>query len=323
LNRHTRRRFLKDIAALGGAMAIGPWKAWAEEEPGPRALPDNNPTLPDMTIARLESPPTAETDIKSAATSLTEEAITAIGGMGRFVSKGDIVWVKPNMGWNRAPELAACTNPDVVATLVRLCLEAGAKTVKVGDNPCHEARQTYRSSGIEAAARAAGAEVVYLDSRRFKEVELGGHRLKKWELYPDIIESDLVINVPIVKHHSLSKATLCMKNYMGIIGGQRNAWHQALSDCLVDITTFMKPRLCVLDAVRILTAHGPQGGKVADVKLAGIVAAGTDIVALDTLGIELMDEAPQDNRMVRAAQEAGLGEIDYRNNLTLKELLVS
>jgi len=323
VHRQTRRRFLKEVAALGGAMAVGPWSVLAEEGSKPPSPSDADSAQADMAIARLESPATVDTDLKSAATRLTEHALEALGGMGRFVSKGDVVWVKPNMGWNRAPELAACTNPDVVATLVRLSLEAGAKTVRVGDNPCHEAKQTYRSSGIEEAARAAGAEIVYLDSRRFKEVGLLGKRLKKWELYPDIIESDLVINVPIVKHHSLCKATLCMKNYMGIIGGQRNAWHQALTECLIDITSFMKPRLCVLDAVRILTGHGPQGGKTSDVKLAGIIAAGTDIVALDAFGLELLERDPQDTRMVKAAHEAGLGEIDYRNNLSLKELLVS
>ena len=323
MDRQTRRRFLKQIAALGGAMAVNPWAALAEDESSPTTQDESESTIPDMAIARLETPPTPETDLKVAATKLTEQAIEAIGGMDRFVSKGDVVWVKPNIGWKRAPELAACTNPDVVATLARLCLEAGAKKVKVGDHPCNEPRQTYRASGIEAAAKAAGAEIIHLDPNRYRDVELGGQRLKKWPLYPEIIESDLVINVPVVKHHSLSKATLCMKNYMGIIGGQRNVWHQAMSACLIDITNYMKPRLCVLDAVRVLTDHGPQGGQLRDVELTGLVAAGTDIVAIDALGVEILGHEPKDVSMVAAAHKAGLGVMDYRNELTLKELLVS
>jgi uncharacterized protein (DUF362 family) len=304
-------------------MAVHPWTALAGDEPGSPAQTNGEPTIPDMTIARLETPPTPETDLKVAATKLTEQAIEALGGMSRFVSKGDVVWVKPNIGWKRAPELAACTNPDVVATLTRLCLDAGAKKVKVGDHPCNEPKPTYRVSGIEAAAKEAGAEIVHLDPNRYRDVKLGGQRLKTWALYPEVIESDLVINVPVVKHHSLSKATLCMKNYMGVIGGQRNAWHQALPACLIDITKYMKPRLCVLDAVRILTDHGPQGGQLRDVKLTGLVAAGTDIVALDSLGVEILGHEPEDVPMVAAAHKAELGVIDYRNELAVKELLVS
>jgi uncharacterized protein (DUF362 family) len=276
-----------------------------------------------MSIARWEQLPIPDDEIASAAVKLTEQALHALGGIDRFVSNGDVVWIKPNIGWNRAPELAAATNPDVVATIARLCLEAGAKTVKVGDNTCHEPKQCYRNTGIEEAARKAGAEVVRLDEKRFRTVKLGGERLDEWPLYPEIIESDLVINVPVVKHHGLSRATVCMKNYMGIIGGRRNAWHQALPQCLIDITRFMKPRICVLDAVRILTNHGPQGGNPADVKQTGIVAAGTDIVALDAFGAELLGHDPKEIQTVAKAHEAGLGEIDYRNNLAVKELTVS
>ena len=242
--------------------------------------------------------------------------------MGRFVKKGDVVWVKPNMAWDKAPEFAANTNPDVMATLVRLCLEAGAKKVKVGDRPTNPAQQSYPNSGIEAAAKAAGAEVVYLDDRRFKDVELKGKRLDKWPLYPDIIESDLVINVPIVKHHNLCKATLSMKNYMGVIGGERGMWHQDLTPCLLDITAYMKPRLTVLDAVRVLVNHGPTGGNLADVKRLDTIAAGTDIVALDAFGAELLGLKPEEFKLVGAAQEMGLGKADYRK-LPLRELEVT
>jgi uncharacterized protein (DUF362 family) len=313
--KQTRRDFILQTAALGGALALGPYL--------PRAAAQDAPAAPaDLAIARWDEAALEGADLQAVASRLTERALAAVGGMGRFVSKGDVVWIKPNLGWNRRPELAACTNPDIVATLARLCFEAGAKKVKVGDNPCHKAQQTYARSGVRAAAEAVGAEMVYLDERRFRDVKLGGSRLDSWPLYPEIIESDLVINVPVVKHHSMSQVSICMKNYMGIIGGERGSWHQDIPACLSDVTAFMKPRLCVVDAVRILTAHGPVGGNLADVRQLGTVAAGTDIVALDAFGSELLGHDPRRIATVRAGHEAGLGQIDYRS-LALEELVVS
>jgi uncharacterized protein (DUF362 family) len=314
MERPTRRRFLKQVAAVGGAMVLRPLDVVA--------LDEGLKKVPQMSICRWDSDAAPDTEIDALAEKLTENAIATLGGMDRFVKKGDVVWIKPNMGWNRTPELGANTNPHVVSALARLCFEAGAKKVKIGDNTCHNAKQCYPRSGIAAAAKDAGAEIVYLDERRFREVDLKGKRLTTWPVYPEIIEADLVINVPIVKHHGLSRVSLCMKNYMGIVGGQRNAWHQDLPTCLVDITAYMKPRLCVLDAVRVLTNHGPQGGNTADVKRLDTVAAGTDIVALDAFGAELLGHEPGTIETVRAGHEAGLGEIDYRK-LSLREVVVS
>lgn len=295
-------------------MVLRPLVPWAEVAAGAES--------PDMTIARWGAEAVADSELGTVAARLTEQALSALGGIGRFVSKGDVVWVKPNMGWNRSPELAANTNPQVVATLVRLCLDAGAKKVKVGDNTCHQAKQCYSKSGVAAAVKDAGGEMVFLDDRRFKEVAIGGERIAKWPVYTEIIESDLVINVPVAKHHGLSRVSLCMKNYMGVIGGRRNAWHQDLAACLRDITAFMKPRLCVLDATRVLTAHGPQGGNLADVKRFDTVAAGTDIVSLDSFGAELLGHDPREIQTVRMAHEAGLGQIDYQE-VAVKEVVVS
>jgi uncharacterized protein (DUF362 family) len=164
--------------------------------------------------------------------------------------------------------------------------------------------------------------MVFLDERRFKEVAIGGARLTTWPLYPEIIDSDLVINVPVAKHHGLCRVSLAMKNYMGVVGGRRNAWHQDLAACLCDITAFMKPRLTVLDATRVLTAHGPQGGNTADVKRLDTVAASTDVVGLEAFGAELLGHEPADIETVRAAAVAGLGQIDYRK-LAVREVVVS
>lgn len=314
MSEQTRRDFIARSTAAG-MMALGAEGLLATRA---QAAAGNA----DMAIAKWagQGTPTAE-ELKRIAIELTEKAVEGIGGLGRFVSRGDVVWVKPNIGWDRTPELAANTNPDVVATLVRLCLEAGAKKVKVGDNPCDLAEKSYHSSGIAAAAKAAGAEVVFLDRRRFRQTAIGGERVKTIPIYPDILECDLVLNVPIIKHHGLAKATMCMKNYMGVIE-ERRTFHQAIADCLADLTRFMKPPVCVLDGIRILKAHGPKGGNPADVELKTAVAAGTDVVALDAWGAELMGLKASDVESTVKGQAMGLGTMDYRSS-NLKEISIS
>jgi len=310
----TRRDFLKTSALIGGGLATADFLALTRA-----ALAAD--TLPAMAIARWSETALAGADLTAAAVGLTEAAIASLGGMDRFVKKGDTIWVKPNIGWNRRPELAANTNPDVVGTVVRLCKDAGAKTVKVGDHPCHPARQAYRNSGIAKAAEAAGGKMVYLDQKRFKDMPIGGEFLDKWPVYLEVAEADLVINVPILKHHGLTKCSLSMKNYMGVIGGNRSAWHQNMDACVTDITQFMKPQLTVLDAVRVLTDHGPQGGNPEDVDVRGIVAASTDVVALDALGATLLGHDPAEIGYVAAAANRGLGTLDYASLNPVEKIL--
>jgi len=208
-----------------------------------------------------------------------------------------------------------------VATIVRLCFEAGAKTVKVGDNPVNPAVKTYVTSGIPAAVRELGAEVVFLDRNRFRDTAIKGDSLKSIPVYPDILECDLVINVPVAKHHRLTEVTVCMKNYLGVIE-KRQIIHQNFGPTMADLTRFMKPRICILDAVRVLPKNGPSGGNLADVEFAGTVAAGVDIVALDALGAELLGRKPAEMKTIVAGEKAGLGKIDYRS-LALSEIAVT
>jgi len=291
-----RRAFLQSAVALGGAALISHSPARAADQPL-------------MSIARWSGDENAP--MMEVAEKLTVEAIKAIGGLEPFIKKGGTVWVKPNIGWDRVPEQAANTHPGVVKALVRLCYEAGAGKVKVGDNPCNDVRKSYGNSGIEAAAKEAGAEVVYLDRNRFREMEIGGKRLSSIPVYPDIYESDLVISVPVAKHHSSTRVTLCMKNYMGVVEN-RKKFHQDLPYCIADLTRFMKPRISVLDATRILMDHGPTGGDLNDVKILRTVAAGTDIVALDAFGAELLGNNPEHIGTIRVGAEYGLGVIQYK-----------
>ncbi len=275
----------------------------------------------EMAFAKWSGPTDLSPEqIKEAAVKLTENAIQAIGGLKRFIGNQAVVWIKPNIAFDRKPELAANTNPDVVATLIRLCLEAGAKKVKIGDNTLGIPAKCYISSGISDVATQLGAELVFLDKSRFKDTDIKGERIKSIPIYPDILECDLVINVPVIKHHMSTGLTMCMKNYMGVIE-KRRIFHQDLPTCLSDMTRFMKPRISVLDAVRVLKAHGPGGGNPADVELKLALAAGTDVVALDAWGAELMGKKPTDIKTVTKGAEVGLGKIDYKS--IAKEITVS
>lgn len=303
MRNHTRREFLMHTAMATGGLALGPYAAMAQEAAADKPL--------DMAICRWKGQPAVEEPTTEIGAKLTKQAIDALGGMKRFIKKGDVVWVKPNIGWDRTPQQAANTNPDVVKALVQMCFDAGAKTVKVGDNPCNDADKTYANSGIAAAAKEAGAEIVFLDRSRFRDAAIGGERLKDIPVYPDIIDSDFVISCPVAKHHGSTTVTLCMKNYMGVIENRRK-FHQDLPGCIRDMAIYMKPRLSVLDAIRILTANGPTGGELKDVKRLNTVAAATDIVAIDAFGCELLGYQPDKIGTVTAGFEAKLGQMDYK-----------
>ena len=250
---------------------------------------------------------------------ITKAAIDGLGGMKRFISKGDIVVVKPNIGWDRTPEYAATTNPEVVSAVIRLCYEVGAKEVKVFDRSVVDPRRCYKQSGIADAASAVGGIVNYVDERKFRDMKLQGIALKSWPLYTEIIEADKIINIPIAKTHSLSTLTLGMKNWMGIMGGSRGRIHQRIEGSLIDVAMTIKPALVVLDAVRILTANGPQGGDLADVKQLNTVIAGTDQVAVDAFGATLFGLKGANIGYVVAGYKAGLGRMDL-SKLKIKKI---
>ena len=206
--------------------------------------------------------------------------------------------------------MAANTNPEVVAEIVKLCLEAGAKKVKVFDNPVNDARRCYKQSGIADAAEKAGADVKFVDTRKFKDVKLQGMALKSWPLYSEVLDADKFINVPIAKTHGLAGLTLSLKNLMGIMGGSRGRIHQNIDECLIDVAGAVKPALTVLDAVRMLTANGPQGGDLSDVKIMNTIIAGTDMVAVDSFGTTLFGKKPNDLGCVKAARKRNFGKSD-------------
>jgi uncharacterized protein (DUF362 family) len=245
---------------------------------------------------------------------LAGDAIQALGGIKKFVHPGEVVVVKPNMAWDRPPKMAANANPAVVRQVVALCLDAGAKQVKVLDNTCHDARKTYVTSGIKAAVEGLKdprAVVQFVDDRRFVQLKIEKAKaLKKWYFYKDILEADRFINIPIAKTHSEARLTMCLKNMMGAIGGWRGRIHVGLDQNIADLNLLLRPDLHVLDATRILVKNGPSGGRLQDVQVKNLVFAGTDPVALDALGTGLFGLQPADIGYITKAHEAGRGEMD-------------
>jgi len=206
---------------------------------------------------------------------------------------------------------------DTISSLTQY-LE-GAKKVKVFDRTVHDARRCYHQSGIAEAATGAGAEVSFIDDRKFKTVTLPGLALKDWPLYTEILEADKVINVPIAKTHGLATLTMALKNWMGIMGGGRGRIHQRLDECLADVATAIKPTLTVLDAIRILTDNGPQGGNLKDVKQLNTIIVSTDQVAVDAYGATLFGLQGGDLGYVRTAHRIGLGTMDL-SKVTIKTI---
>jgi len=245
---------------------------------------------------------------------LVGDTIQALGGMKKFVNAGEVVVVKPNMAWDRTPEMAANANPLVVRQVVELCLEAGAKKVKVLDNTCHDARKAYANSGIKAAVEAIKdprAVVEFVDDRGFVELKIERAKaLKKWYFYKEILEADRFINIPIAKNHSEARLTMCLKNMMGAIGGWRGRIHVGLHQNIADMNLILRPDLHVLDCTRILLKNGPSGGNVADAAVKNLICAGTDPVALDANGTSLFGLTPGDIGYISRAQDQGLGEMD-------------
>jgi uncharacterized protein (DUF362 family) len=299
-------------ATLGESQAPAP----TQGQPSPReaqapttvATPTAGP--PDLVVARGGEPE-----------ELVRQALVALGGMERFVKPGYDVIIKPNICVAyHTYEYAATTNPWVVAGLVKLCREAGAARVRVMDNPFGGTpEEAYQRSGIQEQVQAAGGEMEVMAPFKFVRAEIPeGRDLRSWDFYDDVLNADLVIDVPIAKHHNLARLTLAMKNLMGTITN-RSAMHSNLGQRLADLASRVRPGLIVVDAVRILVDNGPTGGDLADVRKLDTVMATTDIVAADSYAATLFGLQPLDLEYVRAGTEMGLGRCDL-SQLRIEEL---
>jgi len=248
-----------------------------------------------------------------------DKAIESLGGIQRFVSKGQTVVVKPNIGWDVAPERAGNTNPALIKRIVQHCYEAGAKEVFVFDNTCDKWTECYKTSGIEKAAKDSNATVVPGNTESYyQEVEIPDAKiLKSTKVHELILESDVFINVPVLKNHMSANLTIAMKNLMGVVW-DRHWWHKNdLHQCIADYTTFRKPDLNIVDAYNVMLKNGPRGVSTADVSNMQSQIISTDIVAADTAAAALMGYVPEDVKYIQYAEQMGLG------TTNLKELNIN
>ncbi len=244
----------------------------------------------------------------------TRRAIEALGGMKLFVKKGDVVVVKPNMAWDRNPEQAGNTNPQVVAALVEMAYQAGAKRVNVFDVPCNVDQRVYKNSGIQKAAEAAGAKVYFADHWNVVKAKFDySSSMNDWPILRDAVKCDVFINVPILKHHALTGLTLSMKNLMGVCSGMRGVMHMGIAARLVDMTDYINPELTVIDATRVLLRNGPSGGDLADVQKMDKIIAATDPVLADSYAAKLMNKDPLSISYIREAADRKFGSVDLAN----------
>jgi uncharacterized protein (DUF362 family) len=347
-----RRRFLRGAAAGLGAMTLNqlltacgtnetrtapPTQTTQPAAPtslpstatqaSPAALPTANAAQPTAVRATSTATPATSPDLVVARSgepeAMVRRAIAALGGMERFVPAGSNVILKPNICVAyHTYEYAATTNPWVVGALVKLCLEAGARSVRVMDFPFGgSGEEAYKVSGIADQVKAAGGEMVIMSAMKFVSMDIPQAKsLMKNVVYDDALKADVLIDVPIAKHHSLARLTLGMKNLMGLIT-LREAVHNDMGQRLADLTNLFQPELTVVDAVRMLMANGPTGGDLNDVKQMNTIIASPDIVAADSYAATLFGLQPEDLSYIQAGTQRGLGRSDLKN-LRIEEINV-
>lgn len=297
-----RRSFIKKGASAGlvagAALTIG----------GRAGLLASSPiSNPYDLVAVMGGTPEAMFDI----------GIQSLGGIGKFVSAGQRVVIKPNIGWDVTPERAANTHPGLVKRIIEHCLKAGAKEVFVFDNTCDEWARCYQNSGIEKAARDAGARIVPGNTESYYQtIEIPGAKmLKSAKVHQQILESDVFINVPVLKHHSSTRMTAALKNMMGVVWDRR-FWHQNnLHQCIADYTLYAKkPHLNVIDCYNVMVKNGPRGVSVSDLVEMKSLIISPDWVAADAAAARMLDLNPSQIDYIPLSHALGSG------NMNLEEL---
>ena len=308
-----RRDFLKAIALTGAAFTL-------KMNGGMSILAQTLKTSPTDKPVDLVAVMGGEPD------AMLKKALDEIGGMGKFVKNGQKVVVKPNIGWDKVPELAANTNPKLVEEVVRQCLAAGAKEVIVFDNTCDNWKKCYENSGIEAAAKKAGAKVIPANEESYyRKISLPkGVKLKNMKVHEAILDCDVWINVPILKCHGGANMSISMKNLMGIIWDRKVFHITNLQQCIADMCTLdKKPVLNIVDAYRVLKTNGPRGKSEEDAVVAKGLFLSQDMVAVDTAATKFFNqirEMPlEDVKHLSLGQNLKVGTMDI-DNLNVKRI---
>jgi uncharacterized protein (DUF362 family) len=307
----TRRESIKRLLKISGSLTIGVTAVWpAKFSSAAQAAGQSR-----FIVEGLGQTPGY--DVKE----LTRKTFEAAGGMQRFISKGDVVVIKPNISWARSPEMAASTHPQVLEAVVEQCQQAGAKKVRIADHTIHDARRCFALTGAGMVAKTTGAELVFPRASLMREMRLRGNRLDVWPVFIPLVEADKLINLPIAKHHSTSVLTLGMKNWIGGVGGRRNSLHQDIHQTIVDLAQFFNPTVTLIDAVRIMTRNGPSGGSVNDVTTKNTLILSDDPVAADAMAALLFNRQPEQIGFIRLGQKWGLGTYDFQK-LALEKVIL-
>jgi uncharacterized protein (DUF362 family) len=241
-----------------------------------------------------------------------DKGIAALGGMQAFVKKGQTVVIKPNIGFDKTPELGANTNPILVGQIVKHCLKAGAKEVLVFDHTLNNPQKCYTNSGIEKAVTDAGGKMVPGNSdSMYKTVEIAkGKRLTTTKVHEIIVSCDVFINVPVLKNHGGARMSSSMKNLMGIVW-ERRSWHgNDLHQSIADMATWRKPDLNVIDAYRVMTKNGPQGVSLEDVMTVKAQVLSRDMVAADAAAAKFLNYDPKTIDYIVKGHAMGVGNMD-------------
>jgi uncharacterized protein (DUF362 family) len=317
LNNHhlNRRQFLarstKAGASILAACSIGYW-FYDSAGPGVRTSEPATLQIPDFSMPALGKRMSIVRGDNRFKT--LELALKSIGGLEAFIKKGDRVLLKVNAAFASAPVLSATTHADMVSALTRLCLKAGAASVIVTDNPINDPASCFRLTGIEQAARAAGATVVLPQKEFFKSYSLPQAQLiRSWPVFFDPLSRvDKIIGTAPVKDHHRSGASMIMKNWYGLLGGRRNIFHQDIHTIIQELAMMIKPTLVVLDGTTTMMHNGPTGGSLSDLKNTHSMIVGTDQVAADACGAGLLEKTVADLAFIKKAEAAGLGTADYK-----------
>jgi len=305
----TRRSFLQrsaKTAAAAAACLVG-YRFHDRHGPQKTVIPESDLHLPNFAIPGM-APQVAVVHGRHRVENLNR-AIGALGGLDRFISPGDRVLLKVNAAFAAPPILGATTHPDLVSEITRMCFKVGAEAVMVTDNPINDPASSFELTGIAEAARGAGAQIVLPREDHFAAVTVdGGRLLRRWPvLYTPVSRANKLIGVATVKDHHRSGVSLVMKNWYGLLGGRRNIFHQDIHTIITELAMMVQPTLVVLDGTVSMVNNGPTGGSMSDLKPTETLIVGTDQVAVDALGADLLDRTVDSLPFIGMAETACVG----------------
>ncbi len=270
--------------------------------------------LPDFSVPRKDGQVISIVSGENRSKTVNK-AIELLGGIDRFIKPGDVVVIKPNVGFATPAILGATTHPDVITAVVKLCYEKKASKVIITDNSINDPASCFTISGISKAASTAGAEVVLPKDSYFSPVTLtGGSLIKNWPVYcAPFAKANKLIGIAPLKNHHRSAASMTMKNWYGLLGGRRNVFHQDINNIIAELAMLVKPTLVILDGTVAMMTNGPTGGSVSDLKKTNTMIASCDMVAADAFGGTFLNLKPADLPYLGIAEKAGVGTIDYES----------